>query len=733
MSIPEIPGYTDLTQVAQGSSSVVYRAEDAGNSRQVAIKVLKAPDLTEQDREAFKREVSAMGQLSSHPHIVDLIGSGFLASGRPYIVMPFYRNGNYGVFAEERGPLEWRQLLDFGVKVASALETAHRRGYVHRDIKPANIYRSDFAGHPVLADFGVSSFVSPSLDGSPTVAVAGTPLFSAPEVLNGVRPTVSSDIYSLGTTLFGLAEGRAAYADPSMTSVIAQITSDDPPPTVTADMPAALKALIARMMAKQPEDRPGSALEVVRDLNAVQRDNGLMVTPPLIRIEEADEAGPQFDVQSDVPSDAPLKSQPQSGSRPEAGPESQPEAGPSVPVRSVAPARKPSGLGDQQTMTVHPLDRPTEPIKTAVAPKNSVTFLGVRRPRWLAPIVVGLLGVLGIATYTFVSGQNPIGGPSDGETELAGVGPIDQRWTDGLQLVDAWAAHDGAADAVEWAADGTRLATGGRGQSLKIWEVGQVVEPLSELSLENWILDLQWSPDGSMLAAAGSDGDVLIWTVAQSGEAAVTRFAAHEGSAEAVTWSPDGQLLASGGADGAIRIWRADGTEDRTIQAHDQSIMALDWATDAALPTSGAKDATARTWVVDADDEVDTDGGVLFEAHDDWVRSVTWGPGAELLATSSSDRTVRIWSGLSGQQEARLDLESDPLGSVAWSPDGRLLAVGGEDGSVLLWNGSAQAEMISATGPGGSVTGLSWSSDRETVAVGRLDGSVEIWRAAQSG
>jgi serine/threonine protein kinase len=732
MAGPHIPEYGDLTEIAQGASSVVYQADDPAHSRQVAIKVLKATQLTEEDREAFRREVSAMGQLSSHPHIVDLIGSGFLDTGRPYIVMPFYKNGTYGKLVDEQGPLDWRQVVDFGVKIASALETAHRRGYIHRDIKPANIYRSEFAGQPVLADFGVSSFVSPSLEGMPTVTVAGTPIYCAPEVLNGVRPTVLSDLYSLGATLYGLIEGRPAFADASVSTVVALVTSSAPPPALTAEAPDDLAALVMKLLAKQPDDRPRSALEVVRDLNAIQRDNGLLVTPPLLRTEDqadrsADEVQPRgtdraTDRGTDRASDRGTDRASDRGT----------DKGTDRGTDSGRRSHQSTGLSDRPTMTVQPLDRATQPLRSTPSATPRLTPVLSPRPGWRAPILVGLVALAAIAAYAVYSGADPTGGGADPEAGLVAEA-IDRRWSEDAQLVTQWMAHDGPVDGLSWSVDDRQLATGGRDRALRVWSVDQFdqpgADPTAQLQeLDSWILDLAWAPDGLTLAAADATGGLLFWDLSGPAGPSETTFAPaiHDGPAEAVAWNADGTLLASGGADGLIRLTAPDGIPQRTVGSHQQGILSLDWPADEPLPTSGAKDGTARAW--------DDDGGstMEFSGHLDWVRSVEWNPQLRFLATSGSDRSVRIWSGSTGEEVHRLDLDSDPLGSITWSPDGRLLAIGGEDGSVLLWNGSEQTELVSASGPEQAVTGLAWSAVADLLAVARVDGTVEIHRAGSA-
>ena len=103
----------------------------------------------------FDRERFAMGAVSGHPNIVDVYTSGYDELGRPYLVMALMNGGSFGDRIRRRGGMSWQAAVDVAVKLAGALETAHRAGVLHRDIKPENVLMSAY-GEPQLADFGIS-------------------------------------------------------------------------------------------------------------------------------------------------------------------------------------------------------------------------------------------------------------------------------------------------------------------------------------------------------------------------------------------------------------------------------------------------------------------------------------------------------------------------------------------------------------------------------------------------
>src|SRR5574340_1632513 len=170
-----------------------------------------------------------MGRLSSHPNIVTVLEVGTTASGRPFIVMQYDPGGTLESLIRKRGPLDWRSGLRLGVKIAGALETAHRAGILHRDVKPANILFTEY-GDVQLTDFGIAR--TAGAFETRTGFIEATPAFTAPEVLSGGSPTAASDLYGLGAALCFALAGSAACERRKGESVVSQslrITSEPVP------------------------------------------------------------------------------------------------------------------------------------------------------------------------------------------------------------------------------------------------------------------------------------------------------------------------------------------------------------------------------------------------------------------------------------------------------------------------------------------------------------------------
>lgn len=267
-------GFVDAAEVGRGGGGVVYRCHQRSLGRTVAIKVL-ASHLDEDDRERFLREGYAMGALSGHPNIVNILQVGMTERNRPFIVMPYHARGSLADQVRREGRIPWPDALRIGVKLCGALETAHRTGTLHRDIKPGNVLVNDY-GDPQLSDFGTARIVG----GYKTVTgfFTGTLSYTAPEVLTGKPPTVEADVYSLGATLYALIAGKAAHERDTGEELIAhylRITSQPVPDLRHLGIPSDVCSAIEKAMSLDPVDRFDSAAEFGRALQEAQRHNGL--------------------------------------------------------------------------------------------------------------------------------------------------------------------------------------------------------------------------------------------------------------------------------------------------------------------------------------------------------------------------------------------------------------------------------------------------------------------------
>ncbi len=275
-----IPGLERAERVGQGGFATVYKAYQPAFARTVAVKVLTGAQFDEDSSLRFERELRALGLLSEHPGIVTVHDTGFTTDRRPYLTMAFVVDGTLKDRLNAYRSVPWAESTAILIRLCGALETAHRSGIIHRDIKPANVLMSQYGAQ--LSDFGIARIAG----GHETQAgvVMASITYAAPEVLEGARASAAADIYSLGATAYTMLLGRPPFersGDETHLAVMLRIQADPPPDLRAHGVPDDLAAVLASSLAKDPADRPQSALEFGQRLQEVLRAHGERV-PELI-------------------------------------------------------------------------------------------------------------------------------------------------------------------------------------------------------------------------------------------------------------------------------------------------------------------------------------------------------------------------------------------------------------------------------------------------------------------
>jgi serine/threonine protein kinase len=285
VNAPNIPGFTYVQPLGSGGFADVFLYEQEWPRQRVAIKVVR-PDITFTEREKllFRSEADSMARLADHPYIVNVLNAGE-AEGRPFLVMRYCPPPDLGVRVRT-APMAVPDVLSTGVKLASAVETAHRNGILHRDIKPSNVLVTTYS-EPALTDFGIAGRIAEVH--SDTEVRMSYP-WAPPELIDGrSNGTVTSDVYSLGATLWNLLVGRSPFSVPhgdnSSRALATRILHTAPPSTQRPDVPPALDRLLQQCLAKDPAHRPQSALELARALQQIESSLGFARTP--LAVEEA--------------------------------------------------------------------------------------------------------------------------------------------------------------------------------------------------------------------------------------------------------------------------------------------------------------------------------------------------------------------------------------------------------------------------------------------------------------
>ncbi|MEZ4269650.1 MAG: serine/threonine-protein kinase [Myxococcota bacterium] len=259
--------FTIAARLGSGGMGSVYRAVQHSVARDVALKVMH--ERFSQDMDGVKRFVreARLASRVSHPNTVTVLDFGQTGAGQLYLAMELLRGRSLRDVLRDAGRFPVERAVHIAAQICDALDAAHRESIVHRDLKPSNVV---FLEEPPVrdllkvVDFGLAK----SLQGDETTltdpdAICGTAAYMPPEIVAGLAPTAQSDLYSLGVMLFEMLAGRLPFASPSAEALLLMHVREAPP-ALDVPCPPALKSLVARLLAKAPEERPSSAA-IVRE------------------------------------------------------------------------------------------------------------------------------------------------------------------------------------------------------------------------------------------------------------------------------------------------------------------------------------------------------------------------------------------------------------------------------------------------------------------------------------
>jgi serine/threonine-protein kinase len=251
--------------LGEGGMATVYLAEDLKHRRKVAVKVMRPELAATLGADRFLREIEIAARMS-HPHVLPVHDSGD-ADGVLYYVMPNVEGESLRDRVERDGPLPVDEALRLAREVAEALGYAHRRGIIHRDIKPANVLVGE--GHALVADFGIARATEAGQALTQTGLAVGTPQYMSPEQAAGERDVdARADVYAIGAVLYEMLAGRPPYTGATPQAVLAKCLTEEPAPlaAVRAGVPAPVAAVVVRAMARRPDDRYATGVELERAL-----------------------------------------------------------------------------------------------------------------------------------------------------------------------------------------------------------------------------------------------------------------------------------------------------------------------------------------------------------------------------------------------------------------------------------------------------------------------------------
>lgn len=259
-------GHLLLRSIGQGANGTVHLAQPPGDAPIVALKLVRLPSTEARAQAAAQFEAAAAAAARlHHPGIVQVFQWG-VEDEWAWVTMEPVPGTDLARYGQPARLLPEALVLRIGARLAEALAYAHRQGLVHRDVKPANVLVNWATDDVKLADFGLARGAWAAQTG--TGIVPGSPAYMSPEQLSGAVAGAAADLYALGVTLFELLTGRLPHEAQNMGELLRQVAQEPAPPLthIRPDLPAGVAALVARLLAKQPSERPADGEMVAAQL-----------------------------------------------------------------------------------------------------------------------------------------------------------------------------------------------------------------------------------------------------------------------------------------------------------------------------------------------------------------------------------------------------------------------------------------------------------------------------------
>jgi serine/threonine-protein kinase len=590
--LPAVAGFEILDELGHGGMGVVYRARQLQPDRVVALKVIRHERLSSEEViNRFRREAQAAARLS-HPNIVSVYESD-QSGDTHYLAMEYVPGITLQQLVDRNGALPVAQACDFVRQTALGLQHAAEQALVHRDIKPANLMvlasataSQSGTTRPLvkILDMGVArlyqlahspeeSLTTLTRDG----AVIGTPDYVAPEQLEDPHGAdIRADLYSLGCTFYFLLTGKVPFPGGTLIQKLDRQRKETPPSVdqLRSEVPAAVAAVVRRLMAKRPADRyrtPGDLAAVLEHLAQTGQLPGGHQPAPLHAEKSLTGHTGAVSAVAFTPGGRTVVSG---------------GADRTIRVWDVESGKQRHRYGETAP----------EPACLAVVPVTGHILaghgIGVRL--WEAATGRELLRLTGHTDTV-----RGVAVSHDGRTALSGGDDRVPRLWDLSTGREAHrlTGHRGRVTGVALSADGRLAVSGDRDQSLRLWEAKTGRELRSFAVPKGAVLAVALSPDDRAVLSAHFDTTLRLWDRETGRE--LRRFTGHKQMVACVAVAPDGARLASGSHDGTVRVWDpVSGSELWCCQGHTGAVLGVAFSPDGKRLVSGGADCTVRVWVL---------------------------------------------------------------------------------------------------------------------------------------
>ena len=727
--------YRVLSVLGSGGMGIVFEAEDPELGRKVALKVMKPSMAAHPEaRQRFLREARSTAAIE-HDHIVTIHQVGE-DRGIPYMAMQLLRGETLERRLQRNGRQPIAEVVRICREIAEGLAAAHARGLIHRDIKPANVWLEDLnhrgtgiqrqqtsdetgkSGSSVISsrdlpvpsrvkilDFGLAWAADEEPHMTQTGMVAGTPAYMAPEQASDRPIDNLCDLFSLGCVLYRLSTGELPFKGVKPLTILwaQDVKQPAPPRVLNPDVPPALSDLTLRLLAKNPQERPQSAREVVDALESIARQGDIaprsapwlrrsvmLAAASLLTIllgvagywygatvyRLATNQG-QLVIETDDPD---VK----------------------VVVKQEEQEVMIFDTKTKQELTLkagkYQVELVPEKMGLGLSAKEFTLTRGEKQivqVRWLPPgpahTLVGHKDVVWSAKFCLDGTHVISAGGNRWEEE-------NQRWVIGsdfeLRLWDArtgrevrrFGDHTQIVRCVAVSPDGKRAVSGGGENpkadpadwTVRLWdlETGKLVRHFKGHAAP--VFSLTFSTDGRRVVSAGDDKSVRLWDV-KTGEE-IRRFDKDETAGVlSADFSRDGTHILSGSASGKLHLWNAETGELARSFTANSAPGAVNLSPDGRLALTQGKRGIVELWDLQTGEPIRQ-----FRHETGWVWHSAFSPDGKRFLSCGQYGSLRLWDVATGKELCRFETDS-AIATSAFSPDGRFAVSAGWDHNVRIW------------------------------------------------
>ena len=750
--ISYVGDYELLEEVARGGMGVVYKARQKTLGRIVAVKMMLAGRLSnEEDVKRFQIEAQAAASLQ-HPNIVPIHEVG-QHEGLHYFSMDFVEGRSLSAVLREN-VLPAKQAASYVRQMAAAIHYAHQQGTLHRDLKPSNVL-IDSRDQVRITDFGLAMRVEGDSGLTQTGQIVGTPSYMPPEQAQGKRSLIGpgSDVYSLGAILYECLTGRAPFRADSVMKTIEQVIHREAasPRLLNAGIARDLETICLKCLEKEPHRRYGTAQLLADDLQRFLEDRPILARPvstiertwrwcrrnPAVAsllaavalcmiigtavssyfaVEASDRAKDERFQRRRADDKTALAER-----RREESDENARLAQRRLYVSDMNLAQ--AAWEDGRVGRVVEL---LEQHGPGTASENLRGFEWHYWDRLCHRDLFTRKHTFQVAGVTFnPDGKRFASVSADPFTRVGNPLAALRRH----QSVKVWDTATGRevlalvgqpADAISlaYSPDGQTLAYGSY-QSITVCDAEKGGSLMNLTGHTGWVSSVLFSPDGTRLASVSSSDGVKLWNRATGKELLSIKDAFGP-----IGMSPDGKLLASGGGGRAVNLWDTDtGKNSSALEGHTSSVSSIAFTLDGKRLASAGRDRTIRVWDVKSSQTL-----LTLKGHTDEVRSLVFSPDGLRLASGSNDQTVKLWDAVLGKELLTHMGHADEVQSVAFSPDGRRLASASADRTVKIWDATTSHLTFKLkTTKAEIVQYLAISPDEKRLAWSMWSGLIRVW------